>query len=85
VPLIFFALTFTNIDGFSYFFVHNFAGEFPATFVMLLPYRVKVSDTVVLSKLFKLILLCKQVPSGFGHSYIVPLPQLKDCIIKVVM
>ena len=27
---------------------------------------------VVLSKLFKLILLCKQVPAGFGHSYIVP-------------
>ena len=39
---------------------------------------------VVLSKLFKLILLCKQVPSGFGHSYIVPLPKLKDCITKVM-
>ena len=38
---------------------------------------------VVLSKLFKLILLCKQVPAGFGHSYIVPLPKLKDCITKV--
>ena len=39
---------------------------------------------VVLSKLFKLILLCKQVPAGFGHSYIVPLPKLKDCITKVM-
>jgi len=39
---------------------------------------------VVLSKLFMLILLCKQVPAGFGHSYIVPLPKLKDCITKVM-
>jgi len=27
VPLIFFAVTFTNIDGFSWFFMHNFARE----------------------------------------------------------
>jgi len=39
---------------------------------------------VILSKIFKLILLCKQVPAGFGHSYIVPLPKLKGCITKVM-
>ena len=52
----FFAVTFTNIDGFSWFFMHNFARECQShwrkknhhTFVVLLPYRVKVSDTKVI-------------------------------------
>ena len=51
----FVVVTFTNIDGFSQFFVHNFKRECQShwrkischTFVMLLPYRVKVSDTKV--------------------------------------
>jgi len=29
---------------------------------------------VISSKLFQLVLLRKQVPAGFGHSYIVPVP-----------
>ena len=51
----FFVVTFTNIDGFSQFLVHNFIRECKVigvkischTFVMLLPYRVKVSDKKV--------------------------------------
>jgi len=39
---------------------------------------------VILGKLFQLILLCKQVPAGFGHSYIVPVPKPKDCITKAL-
>jgi len=39
---------------------------------------------VILGKLFQLILLCKQVPAGFGHSYIVPVPKPKDCFTKAL-
>jgi len=37
---------------------------------------------VILSKLFRLCVLCKHVPLGFGHSYIVPLPKVKECTTK---
>ena len=37
---------------------------------------------VVLSKLFRLILLCRQIPVGFGYSYIVPIPKTIDCRTK---
>jgi len=37
---------------------------------------------VVLCKLFKLIRKCKYVPVGFRHSYIVPIPKIKDCRVK---
>jgi len=55
VPLIFFAVTFTNIDGFSYFLCTTSRENAKVigvkischTFVILLPYRVKVSDTKV--------------------------------------
>jgi len=30
----------------------------------------------MLSKLFRVCMLCKHVPLGFGHSYIVPLPKV---------
>ena len=39
---------------------------------------------VILSKLFQLILLHKSVPTGFGYSYIVPLPKSHDCISKAM-
>jgi len=39
---------------------------------------------VILGKLSQLILLCKQVPAGFGHSYIIPVPKPKDCITKAL-
>ena len=39
---------------------------------------------LILGKFFQLILLCKQVPAGFGHSYIVPVPKTKDCITKAL-
>jgi len=37
---------------------------------------------VILSKLFQLSLLYKRVPTGFGCSYIVPLPKSNDSISK---
>jgi len=37
---------------------------------------------VILSRLYQLILLHKLVPTGFGYSYIVPLPKSNDCISK---
>ena len=37
---------------------------------------------VISSKLFQLILLHKLVPTGFGYSYIVPLPKSNACISK---
>jgi len=40
--------------------------------------------SVILSKLFQLILLRKLVPTGFGYSHIVPLPKSNDCISKVM-
>ena len=39
---------------------------------------------ISLSKLFQLILLHKLVPTGFGYSYIVPLPKSNDCISKAM-
>ena len=39
---------------------------------------------VILSKLFQLILLHKFVPTGFGYSYLVPLPKSNDCISKAM-
>jgi len=42
------------------------------------------SVSVVLAKLFKLIMLYKHVPAGFRCSYIVPVPKLKDCRTKSV-
>ena len=33
---------------------------------------------VLFCKLFKLIMACKYVPVGFRHSYIVPVPKIKD-------
>jgi len=41
---------------------------------------------VILSKLFQLIVLGKQVSAGFGHSYIVPAQfrKPKDCITKAL-
>ena len=40
--------------------------------------------SVVLSKLFRLIMLSRHVPAGFRYSYIVPVPKLKDCRTKSV-
>ena len=37
---------------------------------------------VILSKFFRLIVLCKYVPLGFCNSYIVPVPKIKDCRSK---
>ena len=42
------------------------------------------SIAVVLSKLFQLIMLYGHVPSGFRHSYIVPVPKIKDCRTKSI-
>jgi len=40
--------------------------------------------SLILDKLFQLILKCKLVPTGFGYSYVVPLPKLNAGITKVV-
>jgi len=40
------------------------------------------SVPVLLTKLFNLIVQCKRVPEGFTHSYIVPIPKIKDPRIK---
>ena len=37
------------------------------------------SLSVILCKLFKLIMSHKYVPAGFRSSYIVPVPKVKDC------
>lgn len=37
---------------------------------------------VILSKLFRLILLCRHVPAGFRYSYIVPIPKSSDSTTK---
>ena len=42
------------------------------------------SIAVVLSKLFQLVMLYGHVPSGFRHSYIVPVPKIKDFRTKSV-
>jgi len=38
----------------------------------------------ILSKLFDLIVLSQQIPAGFRHSYIVPVPKPKDCRTKAI-
>ena len=38
--------------------------------------------SVVLAKLFELIMLCGYVPTGFKFNYIVPIPKVKDCRTK---
>jgi len=38
----------------------------------------------ILAKLFNLFMCCAFVPIGFGHSYIVPLPKIKDCRTKAM-
>jgi len=43
------------------------------------------SVPVLLSKLFNLIIQCKHVPEGFTHSYIVPIPKIKDPRIRPMM
>ena len=40
------------------------------------------SVSVVLCKLFKLIMQRRYVPVGFRHSYIVPIPKIKDTRVK---
>jgi len=40
--------------------------------------------SVILAKLFQLMLLCSYVPSGFRYSYIVPIPKPKECYSKVL-
>ena len=40
--------------------------------------------SVLLSKLFMLIILSCCVPKGFKRSYIVPIPKVKDCRTKVM-
>ena len=40
------------------------------------------SLSLVLCRLFKLIVQHKYVPSGFRHSYIVPVPKITDCRAK---
>ena len=39
---------------------------------------------LILNKFFQLILKCKLVPTGFGYSYIVPLPKSNASISKVL-
>ena len=38
--------------------------------------------SVVLAKLFQLMMICSYVPDGFRYSYIVPLPKPKECFSK---
>ena len=38
----------------------------------------------LLMKLFKLIVLCRQVPASFGYSYTVPIPKIRDCRTKAM-
>ena len=40
--------------------------------------------SVILSKFFRLILLSRYIPNGFKHSYIVPIPKIKDCRTKAM-
>jgi hypothetical protein len=39
-------------------------------------HRIK---STLLAKLYNLMMLCCYVPAGFGLSYTVPLPKVKDC------
>ena len=38
--------------------------------------------SLILEKLFNLMLLCSYVPEGFKYSYIVPIPKPKECYSK---
>jgi len=38
--------------------------------------------SVVLAKLFQLMMICSYVPDGFRYSYIVPLPKPTECFSK---
>ena len=38
--------------------------------------------SVILAKLFNLLISCSYVPDGFRYSYIVPIPKMKDCYNK---
>ena len=38
--------------------------------------------SVVLAKLFQLMMICSYVPDGFRYNYIVPLPKPKECFSK---
>ena len=40
--------------------------------------------SVLLSKLFMLVVLSRRVPKGFKRSYIVPIPKVKDCRTKAM-
>jgi len=40
--------------------------------------------SLILTKLFRLIVLCRYIPTGFKHSYIVPIPKLRDSRMKAV-
>ena len=40
--------------------------------------------SLILTKLFRLIVLCRYIPVGFKHSYIVPIPKLRDSRMKAV-
>ena len=40
--------------------------------------------SVILSKFFHLILRSHYIPNGFKHSYIVPIPKIKDCRTKAM-
>jgi len=42
------------------------------------------SVSIVLAKLFQLILVSCVVPAGFKHSYIIPVPKIKDCRTKAM-
>jgi len=42
------------------------------------------SVSIVLAKLFQLILVSGVVPAGFKHSYIIPVPNIKDCRTKAM-
>jgi exonuclease III len=40
--------------------------------------------STLLAKLFNLMMLCRYVPIGFGLSYTVPIPKVKDCHSKAL-
>ena len=42
------------------------------------------SVSVILSKLFTIMLLCSYVPQGFRYNYIVPIPKIKDSYSKAM-
>ena len=38
--------------------------------------------SVILAKLFNLLISCSYVPDDFRYSYVVPIPKMKDCYNK---